>query len=1109
MLSHPHVERLEDRWLLATIWQDDFEGAGPNIGGGDRDAPNHSDRNNGSILGSGDYFVRTSDPGNGTTNGFTQTVTNIQGGSYWRAEDLNGSGGTNPDVINWTGIDLTGVTGRTFSGYFGARTSAPFEASDFVRVEANTGGGFVTLVEFRSDVSGGTTGHLRRDTTGDGIGDGALLTGAMQGVPASGTIPLPATGNTLSLRLTAFLDGGSEEAFWDHFTVEGTPAAAPEIDLSGNGVSIADDPSHVPNTADDTAFGSLQIGDTDPNTFLITNTGGAALNLTDGPPRVVIAGAHPGDFLLTADATTPVASGGGTSQFTISFTPTATGVRTATVSISNDDSNENPYNFNVQGTGSTPAPEMDVSGLGTSIVDGDTTPQTGDDTDFGQVDVSSGTNGNPFTITNTGFAALNLTGVPIVDITGAHASDFTVTTLPASPVAAAGGTTVFEITFDPNSTGLRTATVSIANNDSDENPYSFDIQGTGRGSVFWQDDFESTGPNLGGGDRDAPNHPADRDNGQICADGDYFVRTSDPGDGTTNGFTETFTNIEGSFYWRVEDTDACGTDPDQLDWTGIGYSGVTAGLFVGSFAARPEGNGSHEDGDLVTVQASVDGGAFVPILQFAHDGDGELAQDTNFDTVGDGTELTAALTPFSASIPSTGTTLALRIVYTDMDGSEEVAIDRVELETAGKSTVTVGSINGHGNSNRSGVAGLVFGFDQNTSVSGVTSLNVWNHTTGAPVDLSSASLQGNGSNRLTWVLAGIPFSDGIYTATLPQTATTPELAATHVYRFHVLAGDSNGDGTVGFGDFADLAGNFNTTNGPIFGPGDMDGNGSVDFNDFGILAKFFNNTVSGPALDFGDAPETATSFPTTLANDGARHIIGSGLILGSTVDGEPNGQPDADAKGDGADEDGVTFGTLRGGANANINVAAIVPLAARLNAWIDFNADRDWDDDGEQVFVDRALTNRVNNLTIAIPSGATTGSVFARFRVTGIGGYSYSGLAADGEVEDYRVTILAAAARPVGRFLPAVLDPAVAAFDTGDSTALMPENSQQPPNGKQAPQHNGLAANQKSDSEFSAADQRTRHAGGASWSLDEDLVDQVFSEGLNVFLSDDNPLRVD
>ena len=37
----------------------------------------------------------------------------------------------------------------------------------------------------------------------------------------------------------------------------------------------------------------------------------------------------------------------------------------------------------------------------------------------------------------------------------------------------------FTITFTPQAAGLRQAVVIIANNDADENPYTFAIQGTG------------------------------------------------------------------------------------------------------------------------------------------------------------------------------------------------------------------------------------------------------------------------------------------------------------------------------------------------------------------------------------------------------------------------------------------------------------------------------------------------------------------------------------------------------------------------------------------------------------------------------------------------------
>jgi len=100
-------------------------------------------------------------------------------------------------------------------------------------------------------------------------------------------------------------------------------------------------------------------------------------------------------------------------------------------------------------------PEMDVQGNGLSITDGDSSSSVTDDTDFVDAEVGVDTVAHTFTIENTGDDELNLTGTPKVEITGANASDFTVTSVPASPVAASGGMTAFEITFDPSAEGLR------------------------------------------------------------------------------------------------------------------------------------------------------------------------------------------------------------------------------------------------------------------------------------------------------------------------------------------------------------------------------------------------------------------------------------------------------------------------------------------------------------------------------------------------------------------------------------------------------------------------------------------------------------------------------
>ena len=368
---------------------------------------------------------------------------------------------------------------------------------------------------------------------------------------------------------------------------------------------------------------------------------------------------------------------------------------------------------------------------------------------------------------------------------------------------------------------------------------------------------------------------------------------------------------------------------------------------------------------------------------------------------------------FTPVATASGTaTVTVTVEDGGLDNDLNTAADNAKVDgtfgvtvNAAGTTVTGLVING-GSANRSGIASLMFQFSEATTVDAAGSLILWNHTTGAAVDVSAATLVNNGTTAVTWNLSGIALPDGNYTATLPKAAAA--LAATHTKSFHTLPGDSDGDGGVGFGDFGDLATNFNVVGGPIYGPGDMDGDGSVGFSDFGILATNFNRLLAGLTLDFGDASESGTSFPTTLANNGARHVLGSGLLLGATVDAEADGQPDASAAGDGADEDGVTFAALQAGTSPTITVTAVVPGTAVLNGWIDFNGDGDWGDTGEQIFADQALSNGTNSLTAPIPAGAVPGQAFARLRATSVAGYSYAGLAKDGEVEDYQVTIVAA-----------------------------------------------------------------------------------------------------
>ncbi len=199
--------------------------------------------------------------------------------------------------------------------------------------------------------------------------------------------------------------------------------------------------------------------------------------------------------------------------------------------------------YSISGTVPLPnVPEINLQGNGHDIVDGDTTPTSADHTDFGTVNVSAGTVTRTFTIQNAGGAALILTGSPYVQISGTHASNFTVTSQPSGSSIESEGSLTFQITFDPSAIGVRIATVYIANNDSDENPYNFAIQGTGIPDSDFGDApapyptllagggayHTATGPMLGlSRDVDSDGRPT------LNADGDDLNGTPDDEDGVT------------------------------------------------------------------------------------------------------------------------------------------------------------------------------------------------------------------------------------------------------------------------------------------------------------------------------------------------------------------------------------------------------------------------------------------------------------------------------------------------------------------------------------------------------------------------------------------------
>ncbi|GEM_PF-1711866 len=126
-------------------------------------------------------------------------------------------------------------------------------------------------------------------------------------------------------------------------------------------------------------------------------------------------------------------------------------------------------------------PEIELIGYGSGmpIEDGSTMPNFGNGTDFGSVLAASGSLTTTFVISNTGVADLNVSNILI---TGTTPADFSLAGI-ALPVAIPPeASALFYLIFDPSTPGLISATVEIANDDGDENPFDFVIQGTGGNS---------------------------------------------------------------------------------------------------------------------------------------------------------------------------------------------------------------------------------------------------------------------------------------------------------------------------------------------------------------------------------------------------------------------------------------------------------------------------------------------------------------------------------------------------------------------------------------------------------------------------------------------------
>src|SRR5207244_742528 len=145
---------------------------------------------------------------------------------------------------------------------------------------------------------------------------------------------------------------------------------------------------------------------------------------------------------------------------TVTFTPAATGARTATVTIT-DDAPGSPQSVSLAGMGIVPAVTLAPTNLA-----------------FDTQRLSTTSPAQTVTLTNSGTATLSITSIVLA---GLNPGDFAIaagTTCTNGATVVAGASCLLNLTFTPTAASARTASVTITD-DAPGSPQSVSLAGTG------------------------------------------------------------------------------------------------------------------------------------------------------------------------------------------------------------------------------------------------------------------------------------------------------------------------------------------------------------------------------------------------------------------------------------------------------------------------------------------------------------------------------------------------------------------------------------------------------------------------------------------------------
>lgn len=194
-------------------------------------------------------------------------------------------------------------------------------------------------------------------------------------------------------------------------------------------------------------YGSQLVGTTSlVQMVTLTNPGNVAINVNE----IEVGGPNSSEFAESNTCGRTLAAGA-SCIISVTFAPSSRGSRTAKVSVFDDASNS-PQTIGLAGTGIAPVVSLSVTAL-----------------TFADQPVNTTSGPQPFTLSNTGDAALTVAGI-------VASGDFAQTNDCATPVGIGASCTV-NVTFTPTLSGTRNGVVAITDNAAGS-PQSVILRGT-------------------------------------------------------------------------------------------------------------------------------------------------------------------------------------------------------------------------------------------------------------------------------------------------------------------------------------------------------------------------------------------------------------------------------------------------------------------------------------------------------------------------------------------------------------------------------------------------------------------------------------------------------